>query len=84
MRPRSGPAPIRRTALKTAAAEWDDTTERLGVDSQKAFYEEFLKLPGATADNTVEKLGMAVKLERLTQARCRPAAIARRAGRRHS
>ena len=49
-------------ALETAAAEWDDTTERLGVDSQKAFYAEFLKLPGATADNTVEKLGMAVKL----------------------
>jgi multiple sugar transport system substrate-binding protein len=52
-----------KTALETAAAEWDATTERLGVDSQKAFYEEFLKLPGATADNTVEKLGMAVKLD---------------------
>lgn len=50
-------------ALQTAAAEFDATTERLGVDSQKAFYEEFLKLPGATADNTVEKLGMAVKLD---------------------
>ncbi|MBL8905414.1 MAG: extracellular solute-binding protein [Rhizobiales bacterium] len=49
-------------ALKTAAAEWDATTENLGVDSQKAFYLEFLKLPGATAANTVEKLGMAVKL----------------------
>ncbi len=50
-------------ALETAAAEWDQTTERLGVESQKAFYEEFKKLPGATADNTVEKLGMAVTLE---------------------
>ena len=49
-------------ALKTAAAEWDATTENLGVDAQKAFYQEFLKLPGATADNTVEKLGMAVTL----------------------
>ena len=49
-------------ALNTAAAEWDDTTDRLGVDSQKAFYAEFLKLPGATADNTVEKLGLAVNL----------------------
>ena len=49
-------------ALKTAAAEWDVTTEQLGVESQKAFYQEFLKLPGATADNTVEALGMAVKL----------------------
>ncbi|MEP0321891.1 extracellular solute-binding protein [Bauldia litoralis] len=52
-----------QTALNTAAAEWNDTTDRLGADSQKAFYEEFLKLPGATADNTVEKLGMAVKLD---------------------
>ncbi len=50
-------------ALETAAAEWNDTTDRLGVDSQRAFYEEFLKLPGSTADNTVEKLGMAVKLD---------------------
>jgi multiple sugar transport system substrate-binding protein len=50
------------TALQTAAAEWDTTTERLGVESQKAFYQEFLKLPGATADNTIEKLGMAVTL----------------------
>jgi multiple sugar transport system substrate-binding protein len=51
-----------KAALETAAAEWNETTDRLGVDSQKAFYAEFLKLPGATADNTVEKLGMAVKL----------------------
>lgn len=50
-------------ALKTASAEMDTTTDRLGVDAQKAFYAEFLKLPGATADNTVEKLGMAVKLD---------------------
>jgi multiple sugar transport system substrate-binding protein len=49
-------------ALKTAAAEWDATTENLGVDAQKNFYAEFLKLPGATAANTVEKLGMAIKL----------------------
>ena len=52
-----------QTALNTAAAEWDDTTDRLGVDSQKAFYKEFLKLPGSTADNTVEKIGMAVTLD---------------------
>ncbi|HMN87988.1 MAG TPA: extracellular solute-binding protein [Bauldia sp.] len=50
-------------ALTTAAAEFDETTDRLGVDSQKAFYEEFLKLPGSTADHTVEKLGLAVKLD---------------------
>jgi multiple sugar transport system substrate-binding protein len=52
-----------KASLETAAAEWDATTERLGKDSQKGYYQEFLKLPGATADNTVEKLGMAVKLD---------------------
>ncbi|MER8440602.1 extracellular solute-binding protein [Mesorhizobium sp. M1312] len=51
-----------KASLETAAAEWNETTDRLGVDSQKAFYTEFLKLPGATADSTVEKLGMAVTL----------------------
>ena len=51
-----------KTALETAAKEIDETTDRLGADSQKAFYVEFLKLPGATADNTVEKLGMASKM----------------------
>jgi multiple sugar transport system substrate-binding protein len=52
-----------KASLETAAAEWDATTERLGKDTQKGYYQEFLKLPGATADNTVEKLGMAVKLD---------------------
>jgi multiple sugar transport system substrate-binding protein len=49
-------------SLKTAAAEWDMTTENLGVEAQKGFYQEYLKLPGATVNNTVEALGMAVKL----------------------
>ena len=49
-------------ALKTAAAEWDATTENLGVEAQQGFYKEFLKLPGATAANTVQMLVMAVKL----------------------
>jgi multiple sugar transport system substrate-binding protein len=51
-----------KTALQTAAAEWDATTDRLGADSQKAFYKEYLKLPGSSADHTVAKLGMAVKI----------------------
>jgi multiple sugar transport system substrate-binding protein len=49
-------------ALAGAAAEWDATTEHLGVDKQKAFYAEFKKLPGSYADNTIDKLGKAVKL----------------------
>lgn len=52
-----------KTALQTAAAEWDQVTERLGADSQKAFYAEYLKLPGSSASNTVEKLGMGVKID---------------------
>ncbi len=52
-----------KAALEVAAAEWDVTTERLGVDSQKAFFEEYKKLPGSSADHTVEKLGLAVSLD---------------------
>ena len=51
-----------KTALQTAAAEWDQTTERLGKDSQKAFFAEYRKLPGSSADHTVEAMGMGVKL----------------------
>jgi hypothetical protein len=49
-------------ALKTAAAEWDAITGRLGAVSQRAAYEEFKKLPGSAPDRTVEKLGFAVDL----------------------
>ena len=51
-----------QAALKTAADEWDATNKRLGLDVQKAAYEQFKKLPGSYADNTIEKLGQAVKL----------------------
>jgi len=52
-----------KAALQTASAEWDQVTERLGADSQKAFYAEYLKLPGSSASNTVEKLGKGVKID---------------------
>jgi multiple sugar transport system substrate-binding protein len=52
-----------KSALQTAAAEWDTTTDRLGADSQKAFFEEYNKLPGSSADHTVESMGMAVKMD---------------------
>ncbi|MEZ0167886.1 extracellular solute-binding protein [Microvirga sp. TS319] len=52
-----------KTALQTAAEEWDATTERLGTESQKAFYDEYRKLPGSSADHTVASMGMAVKLD---------------------
>ena len=51
-----------KTALQRAAAEWDATTERLGVDSQREAYQQFVKLPGAYADNTIEKMGLAVHI----------------------
>ena len=53
----------RRRRSRRRRRNGTQTTERLGVDSQKAFYAEFQKLPGSTADHTVEKLGMAVKLD---------------------
>ncbi|MDQ0395516.1 extracellular solute-binding protein [Labrys monachus] len=52
-----------KEALQTAAAEWDQTTERLGVDSQKAAFAEYSKLPGSSADHTIETMGMAVKMD---------------------
>jgi multiple sugar transport system substrate-binding protein len=51
-----------KAALQQAAQEWDQTTSRLGVDSQRAAYEQFKKLPGSYKDHTVEALGEAVHL----------------------
>ncbi len=50
-------------ALQKCAAEWDASTDKLGVDKQRDAYQQFKKLPGAFADNTIEKLGQAVVLE---------------------
>src|SRR6202023_2133908 len=47
-------------ALKAANEEWDAATKRLGADSQKTAYEQFLKIPGSYADHTIEKLGLSV------------------------
>src|SRR5262249_23198330 len=52
-----------KAALAACAAEWDSTTDKLGVDAIRASYIEFKKQPGAYADNTIEKLGQAVTLE---------------------
>jgi multiple sugar transport system substrate-binding protein len=52
-----------KAALETCAAEWDSTTEKLGVDAQRESYLNFKKQPGAYADNTIEKLGQAVTLQ---------------------
>ena len=52
-----------KAALDACAAEWDSTTEKLGVDPQRESYLNFKKQPGAYADNTIEKLGQAVTLE---------------------
>ena len=52
-----------KVALQKAAAEWDGVTDHIGTDSQKAAYAEFKKLPGSYADQTIEKLGQAVKID---------------------
>lgn len=49
-------------ALQRAATEWDAITDRVGVNAQRAAYEQFKKLPGSYADHTVEALGRAVRL----------------------
>jgi multiple sugar transport system substrate-binding protein len=49
-------------ALARANAEWDAVTAKVGVASQRAAYEQFMKLPGSYADHTIKTLGMAVTL----------------------
>ncbi len=51
-----------KKGLDDAAKEWDSVTKKLGVDNQRKAYAEYLKLPGATAANTVSKLGLAVHI----------------------
>ena len=51
-----------KSALQKASAEWDSTTQRLGVAAQKAAYQEFLQIPGSYADHTIEKVGQAVHI----------------------
>ena len=48
-----------KKGLDTAAKEWDAITDKLGVDSQRAAYAQFLKLPGATAKSTIARRGQA-------------------------
>jgi multiple sugar transport system substrate-binding protein len=51
-----------QAGLNDAAKEWDAITKRLGKDRVKASYANFLKLPGATAQNTIAALGQAVHI----------------------
>ena len=51
-----------QSGLNDAAKEWDAITNKIGVSTQRAAYQQFLKLPGATAANTVTKLGLAVHI----------------------
>ncbi|SEF06714.1 carbohydrate ABC transporter substrate-binding protein, CUT1 family [Rhizobiales bacterium GAS188] len=51
-----------KAALQGAAAEWDAVTKRLGIDAQKAAYQQFLQIPGSYADHTIEKLGQSVHI----------------------
>jgi multiple sugar transport system substrate-binding protein len=50
------------SGLNDAAKEWDRITHQLGVDRQRAAYAQFLKLPGATARNTIQARGQAVHI----------------------
>jgi multiple sugar transport system substrate-binding protein len=51
-----------KSGLDAAAKEWDSITNKLGTDRQKAAYAQFLKLPGATAKNTIAARGQAVRI----------------------
>ena len=51
-----------KSALSTAAKEWDGITSKLGKDKQKVAYQAFLKLPGGSVKNTVSAAGKAVHI----------------------
>jgi multiple sugar transport system substrate-binding protein len=51
-----------KSALDTAAKEWDDLTNKLGTDKQKEAYAAFLQLPGGSVKNTVAAAGKAVRI----------------------
>jgi len=51
-----------KKGLDGAAKEWDAITQKLGVNAQRAAYATFLKLPGATAKNTIAARGRAVRI----------------------
>jgi multiple sugar transport system substrate-binding protein len=51
-----------KSGLDEAAKQWDAITNKIGTDNQKKAYAEFLKLPGATAKNTIAELGLSVRL----------------------
>jgi multiple sugar transport system substrate-binding protein len=51
-----------KRALEKAAAEWDATTQKIGVDSQRAAYQQFMKVAGSYPDHTIETLGLAVHI----------------------
>ena len=51
-----------KAALERAAAEWNSTTRKIGVDAPRAAYQEFLKVPGSYPDHTIAAMGLAVHL----------------------
>ncbi len=51
-----------KAALEQADSEWNATTRKIGVDAQRAAYQEFLKGVGCYPDHTVDAMGQAVHL----------------------
>ena len=51
-----------KKGLDDAAKQWDAITNKLGVDAQRNGYQQFLKLPGSTAKNTIAARGQAVRI----------------------
>jgi len=50
-----------QSSLNDAAKAWDAITKKLGVDKQRASYQNFLRLPGSTGRNTVAAKGLSAK-----------------------
>ena len=48
--------------LDAAAKQWDVITNKIGVAAQRNGYQQFLKLAGSTAQNTIAARGQAVRI----------------------
>lgn len=51
-----------KAALQQADSEWNATTRKIGLEAQRAAYQEFLKGVGCYPDHTVDAMGQSVHL----------------------
>jgi hypothetical protein len=51
-----------QSTLDATAKEWDAITDKIGVDTARESYQNYLKLTGSTSSNTAKAKGQAFNL----------------------